>query len=153
MKICLVCYVFPKASNPLEPPIQTSESTTSTTTTCKYDYLFDDTAIIHSTAPSITTEWIVKPVSVMIRRLPVNGTKYLNIDRIHQKYRHHASKAPMSNNRAAAGDARATVSNKMKNLKKRRNITESRTKTTTKTNSVWEKLQEDSTTVPATIPS
>lgn len=153
MKICLVCYVFPKASNPLEPPIQQSESSTPTTAACKYDHLFSHPAVVHSTPPAITTEWIVKPVSVMIRRLPVNGTKYLNIDRIHQKYRHHASKSPINNNRVATGDARATASTKLKNLKKRRNITEIRTKTTTKTNSVWDKLQDDSTTGQETMPS
>lgn len=137
MKICLICYVFPKATNPPE----TSEA--SITTTSKYEHLFSNSSTADIAPPSISTEWIVNPVSVMIRRLPVNGTKYLNIDRIHQKYRHHASKSPMNNNRATAGDSRPAGSAKQKNLKRRRNITEVRAKTTTKTNSVWEQLQDE----------
>lgn len=139
MKVCTLCFV---CNNNEVQNVNTSLVTDSLGTSSSCDYLkLLDSVEENSCGPEITENFvknlIVKPVSVVIRRLSVNAEKYLSISQIQSKYRA-SSKLHMPRS-----TVRSTKVQTLKVNKKRRNHLEVRTKNT-KTATVWKVLDQES---------
>ena len=142
---------------PADTP-SSSSSSSSSSSRILYDYsnLFEtnsnsggnsDLSIIDYSSPDCLTQLSVRPVSVMVRRLPAKGETYRSVGEMQQKYRSVSIlKVPRQSVMAssAAGmraEGSIGVSALMKKKrKKRRDHTELRTKAHTKHNKMWKGL-------------
>lgn len=141
MKLCLLCYVLPQ-----------DWQTNNNNNEFRYAHLFPDKHTKNTDKHSRESldGWMVKPTSLYIRRVPVNGIKYTSIAQIHarsrkqsqDKVRRNAKKHPTNTNGNTNGNANGTngngggnsgaYMNNRKAMKKRRDVHEIRAKQSVK---------------------
>lgn len=132
MKMCILCFVYNTG--------ELSSDQISSKSPFNYMNLFESSSALPEPSMNLLQELIVKPISVLIRRMSVNAEKYLSISQIQSKYR---ASSKIHITRSAN---RAFKVNQMKVNKKRRDHLEIRTKvkaTIKSANSVWNALNRD----------
>lgn len=128
MKLGLLCYVLPSAWQPVEENKEEETSVKcSVPAPVRYAHLFDTRSSTNTssfvgvnswpkTLDDMEQLWTVRPVSIMVRRLPVSNVKYPKVEILQQRYRAGA-KINMAN-QASTADGEKKKS-KRKNFKKK----------------------------------
>lgn len=132
MKLGILCYVLPKDWDLSVEKAQSSngisDSNLASITTfppapVRYGHLFCSDSSKSLRAPNSPTEieefWTVRPVSILVRRLPVNNTKYPRVDVLQQRYRAGAKLNNASSNASEALDLEGGDGTKKKTKRKK----------------------------------